>query len=322
MIPGILLWTISLAIGVIFLVKGADVLVEGGGKTAAYFGVPAIVIGLTLVSFGTSLPELASSLNAISKGKSGISLGNVIGSNIANILLVLGVSTIIKPISVERLVIKREVPIMFAAMSLLLVLSSGFIIERWEGIILLVGFIMYIIFFLWIALRSDERALIKKEIEDEDYARAEGYDPKINVSKIVLGILGVIIGSELMIGGAIFYITEFGLSEGVVGLSIVALGTSLPELAASGMAAYREESDISVGNVIGSNSFNILMVLGVCAVFSPLTFSPEILPNMMIMIAVSIVLTIFMYTDKELSRWEGVVLLSGYFFYLAYLFSS
>ncbi len=318
--PEIGLWTISLIVGVVFLVKGADILVEGGGKTAAYFGVPAIVIGLTLVSFGTSLPELASSLNAISKGKEGISLGNVIGSNIANVLLVLGVSTLIKPISVERIIIKREVPIMFAAMALLVAFSSGLVIERWEGAILLIAFVAYVLFFLWIAIKSDERALIKEEIKNEDYARAEGYDPKINVTKIVLGIIGVIIGSELMIRGAIFYTTEFGLSEGVVGLSIVALGTSLPELAASGMASYRGESDISVGNVIGSNSFNILMVVGVCAVFSPLTFSPEILPNMMIMIAVSVVLTVFMYTGKRLSRLEGGVMLAGYFIYIAYLF--
>ncbi|MGM0509681.1 MAG: calcium/sodium antiporter [Thermoplasmatota archaeon] len=322
MITGMAVWTFSLVVGVIILVKGADVLVEGGGKTAAYFGVPAIVIGLTLVSFGTSLPELASSLNAISKGKEGISLGNVIGSNIANILLVLGVSTLIKPISVERVIIKREVPIMFAAMALLMALSSGFVIERWEGMVFLVGFVAYILFFLWIAIKSDERALIKEEIENEDYARADDYDPKINISKIVIGILAVIIGSELMIRGAIFYVTEFGLSEGVVGLSIVALGTSLPELAASGMAAYRGESDISVGNVIGSNSFNILMVIGICAVISPLTFSPEILPNMMIMIAVSVMLTIFMYTGKRLCRLEGGVMLAGYFIYLAYLFLS
>ena len=318
----ILMWTVTLAIGVMILVKGADFLVEGGGKTAAYLGVPAIVIGLTLISFGTSLPELASSLNAIFKGRHGISVGNVIGSNVANILLVLGVSSLIKPISVDRGVIKREIPIMFGAMALLMVFSSGTVIERWEGYILLVAFIAYLGFFVWVAYYEGEREIIEREIEDEEYVQAEGYDPKINIAKIILGLGGIVLGSELMIRSAIFYITEFSLSEGVVGLSIIALGTSLPELAASSVAAYKEESDISLGNVIGSNTFNILMVLGICAVAFPLTFSPEIIPNILIMVFVSIVLTIFMYTGKKLSRFEGGLMLLGYFIYLGYLYIS
>lgn len=315
------LWTASLIIGVLFLVKGADFLVEGGGKTAAYFGVPTIVIGLTLVSFGTSLPELASSLNAVLKAKHGISVGNVIGSNIANVLLVLGVSSLIKPISVDQDIIKREIPIMFGAIALLLLVSTSTVIERWEGAILLIGFIAYLAFFVYIAIYEGEREVIEEEIVDEDYIPAEDeeYDPRINVAKIILGIAGIAFGSELMIRGAIFYINEFGLSEGVVGLTIIALATSLPELAASGMAAYKGESDISLGNVIGSNTFNILMVLGIIATFIPLEFSPEIIPNIMIMIVVCVVLTVFMYTGNELSRFEGGLMLTGYFAFIGYL---
>ncbi len=317
---GIVLYTVVLAFGVVMLVKGADFLVEGGGKTAAYLGVPVIVIGLTLVSFGTSLPELAASLNAISKGRYGISVGNIIGSNVANMLLVLGASALISPLDVERRIIKREIPIMFAAISLFIFVSSGSIIYRWEGALLLLGFIAYLGFFTWIALKSEERAAIKEEIKDEEYVIREGYQAKMNIAKIVLGIGGIVLGAELMIRAAVFYITHFGLSEGVVGLSIIALATSLPELAASSVAAYKEEADISLGNVIGSNTFNILMVLGVCAVFFPLNFSPEIYPNLMIMTFVSILLTVFMYTGKKLSRLEGGLMLVGYFVYIYALY--
>jgi len=324
-------WTAALIVGVIILVKGADFLVEGGGKTAAYLGVPAIVIGLTLVSFGTSLPELAGSLNAIIKGKQGISVGNVIGSNIANILLVLGASSLIKPISVDRNIIKREIPIMFGAIALLVlfvsqILSNDYVIHRWEGFILLVAFIAYVGFFLYIAYFEGDKEIIQEEMEieeeikDEDYAKGEGYDYKINIAKILFGLLGIAIGAELMIDGAIFYMNEFGLKEGIVGLTIIALATSLPELAASSMAAYKEESDISLGNVIGSNTFNILMVLGICATFFPLDFSPDIISSMFIMIAVSIILTIFMYTGKKISRLEGLVMLLGYFIYMGFQF--
>ncbi|MFO7991003.1 MAG: calcium/sodium antiporter [Thermoplasmata archaeon] len=320
MVLGLLGWTLFLAAGVVILVKGADMMVDGGAKTAAYFGVPAIIIGLTLVSFGTSLPELASSLNAISKGKHGISVGNVIGSNIANILLVLGVSSIISPISVDRKIVQREVPIMFGAMSLLIIFSSGLVITRWEGLILLIAFSLFVVFFVYIAVHSDERVLIRQEIQDEEYMDVTDYDTKRDVGKIVLGIAGIVLGSEMMIRGGIFYMEEFHLSEGVVGLSIIALATSLPELAASSMAAYKKESGISIGNVIGSNIFNILMVLGICAVVSPLNFTGEIIPNIMIMLAASVILTVFMYTGHKISRREGAAMLAGYFLYLFYLY--
>ncbi|MFW6195823.1 MAG: calcium/sodium antiporter [Thermoplasmatota archaeon] len=331
MVLHLLGWTAALIVGVVILVKGADFLVDGAGKTAAYLGVPAIVIGLTLVSFGTSLPELAGSLNAIFKGKQGISVGNVIGSNIANILLVLGASSLIKPISVDRNIIKREIPIMFGAMALLIlfssnILASGYVIEGWEGILLLLAFIGYIGFFIWIAYFEGEKEIIKEELEieeeikDEDYVQKEEYAPKINIAKIVFGLLGIAIGAELMIDGAIFYMDEFGLKEGVVGLTIIALATSLPELAASSMAAYKDESDISLGNVIGSNTFNILMVLGICATFVPLDFSPDLIYSMLIMVIVSIILTIFMYTGKKISRLEGIVMLAGYVLYMSYQF--
>ncbi|MFP3872170.1 MAG: calcium/sodium antiporter [Candidatus Natronoplasma sp.] len=328
MAAGFIIWTVVLAVGVIFLVKGADLLVDGGSKTAAYLGVPALVIGLTLISFGTSLPELASSLNAVFKGRSGISIGNVIGSNVANILLVLGISSIIKPISIDTGVIKREIPIMFGAMALLVIVSTGLSINRLEGVVLLIGFVAYLAFFRWVAKVEGEKEVLEvleADLEPEERIEAEkrrSKELKINVAKLILGLGGVVLGAELMIRAAVFYIQEFQLSEGLVGLTIIALATSLPELAASSVAAYKEESDISIGNVLGSNTFNILMVLGVCALFLPITFTKEIIPNMMIMIAVSIAFTVFVYTGRKLGRLEGILMTAGYFLYLFYLYAG
>ncbi len=320
-------WTILLALGVLLLVKGADYLVDGGGKTAAYLGVPAIVVGLTLVSFGTSLPELASSLNALSKGEEGISVGNVIGSNIANVLLVLGISSLIKPISVDRKLVKRELPIMFGAMILLAIFAStlysgNYAIERWEGVILLIAFVSYIGFFLWIALKENYKELPDEMIQEErkKFAKAkEEFVWPVNLLKVIGGIVCIGIGSELMITSAIFYMDIFNLLAGVVGLTIIALATSLPELAASSVAAFKGEADISLGNVIGSNTFNILMVIGICATVTPLTFSADIYPSFLIMILVSLFLTYIIYTGKKITRLEGAIMLGAYIVYIYYM---
>jgi len=319
----ILGWTFILSMGVLLLLKGADSLVDGSAKIAKYIGVPAIVIGLTIVSLGTSLPELGASLNALLKSRQGISVGNVIGSNIANILLVLGVSSIIRPISVDVDVIKREIPLMFGAMILFVLFagpffSDGYRIERWQGVILLIALVAYLMFFASIVLKGENT-----EMDDEGISKKSSkheFDWLTNALKVVGGFFGIIIGSELAIRSAIFYIERFDLIEGVVGLTIIALATSLPELSTSSIAAFREEADISLGNVIGSNSFNILMVIGVSAVILPLTFSGEIYSAFFVMIIASIFLTISMYTGEKLSRVEGLVMVAGYFAYIIYLY--
>ncbi|MEF8873131.1 MAG: calcium/sodium antiporter [Candidatus Thermoplasmatota archaeon] len=320
-------WTLLLAVGVILLVKGADVLVEAGGKTAAYLGVSSVVVGLTLVSFGTSLPELGSSVNAVLKNRGGISVGNVIGSNIANVLLVLGISSLIRPISVNEKAIKREIPLMFGAMALLFIFVSSLysgqnIIKRWEGVLLLVAFASYIIFFGWISLKAKQKKDAEfppVEVDIEVFERVEDFDWKINLTKIIAGILGIAIGSELMIRAAIFYIDEYHLIEGVVGLTIIAISTSLPELAASSVASYKKHSGISFGNVIGSNTFNILMVLGVTASLTPLAVSPELYSSLFIMLLASLFLTAVVYFRKKITRLEGGLMLAAYFLYLFYI---
>jgi len=320
----ILGWTVILAIGVLLLLKGASSLVEGGAKIAAYLGVPTIIIGLTLVSFGTSLPELGASLNALLKSRPGISVGNVIGSNIANILLVLGVSSIIRPISVDVEVVKREIPMMFGAMVLFMLfagpfLSDGYGIERWQGVVLLIALIAYLIFFASIVFREGDDKVIES-VEGEKNTFEKKFDWSMNVLKVVGGLLGIIVGSELAIRSAIFYIQRFELIEGLVGLTIIALATSLPELSTSSIAALKEEPDISLGNVIGSNTFNILMVIGVSALVIPLTFSGEIYSALFVMVIASLFLTISMYTGEKLSRVEGAMMVIGYFAYIIYIY--
>jgi len=320
----ILAWTAILAIGVLLLLKGADSLVDGGARIAARIGVPTIIIGLTLVSFGTSLPELGASLNALLKNKQGISVGNVVGSNIANILLVLGVSSMIRPISVDLDVIKREIPMMFGAMVLFILFagpffSDGNVIERWQGVVLLIALVSYLVFFASVVLKGEDDEVIKGEVKDKN-SFDDSPELTINALKVVGGLLGIIIGSELAIRSAIFYIERFELVEGVVGLTIIALATSLPELSTSSIAAFREEADISLGNVIGSNTFNILMVIGVSAVVIPLTFSGEIYSSLFVMIIASIFLTVSMYTGEKLSRIEGAVMVAAYFAYIIYIY--
>ncbi len=312
MIMGVLIWTAVLAVGIAALVKGANWLVEGGGRTAAHIGVPAIIIGLTLFSFGSTLPELASSLAAVGKGRAAIPVGNVIGSNIANIMLVLGASALVRPIKIKKNIFRRELPILFASMLLLILFSQGGAIFWWEGSILLLFLVIYLTFLIWKSMNSSGSNVVRVK-----QSKAE---LKMDIVKIIVGIGGVILGAEMAIRSAEFYIVQFGISEGVVGLSIIALGTSLPELATATTASRKDKGDISLGNVIGANIFNILLVLGICALITPLTFSYTLYTSMMIMIIISVVLSLFSFSGRVLSRFEGTVMVVGYLIYLVYLY--
>lgn len=318
----IFLWSIAIALGTAILVKGADLLVDSGGSVARYFGVPVIIVGLTLVAFGTSLPELAASLNAVLIQKSGISLGNIIGSNIANILLVLGATSFISPIELDGDIFKREIPIMFLVFgAFLIVLYFGKKVVFYEGIFLLAIFLAYLFVFSKIALKEEGKTNLKKEMEDEKYVEINNIDLKFEFTKIFIGLIGVILGSQLLIKGSVFYMKTFNLTQGFVGLSIVAISTSLPEMAASAVAAKKSESDISLGNIIGSNIFNILLVIGICSLIISLTVSKEIMINSIVMVFVGGILTFFMYSGNRISRLEGMGMLITYFIFLYGIYS-
>lgn len=295
-------------LGVLFLYKGADFLVDGASKTAVRLGVSSLIVALTVVAYGTSMPEFAVSFLASLKGHTDISVGNVVGSCIANILLVLGISAVIKPLKVTKTVVIRETPIMVLSSFLLLILSVGYVLDRVDGIILLLCFIAYIMFFLWIAKKTKN----KYEIKSSPMWK--------NLVLIVAGIIGVVIGAKFLVDSSVFFAETFDISPAVIALSLVAVGTSLPELAVSVLASWKGESNISIGNIIGSNIFNILLILGVCSFVTSLIINQKMFINMILVCIVSLIILSMLYTGYVLSRKEGVVLLIGYACYIMWLY--
>lgn len=300
-------------IGVLFLWKGSDILVDGTSKTAAQLGIPALIISVILVGFGTSAPEFAISVGAAAQNNSDISLGNIIGSCVANLLLVLGVASLIRPIKIKKGIIRREVPIMLSATVVLLAASFFGLLDNYHligGIIFLILFALFIYFFVCCA---------KKE-RDNTIKYNKGKTAK-NVLFIFLGIIGVIAGAWLLIESAVTIAEFLQINPFIIAISIVAIGTSLPELVVSSMAAYKNEPDIAVGNVLGSNVFNILMVLGVAALFIPLQANiPESMAHLWILLAVSLVMFPILYTGHKISRIEGVFMLAIYSVFIWYTF--
>ncbi|MBA3044504.1 MAG: calcium/sodium antiporter [Candidatus Thermoplasmatota archaeon] len=297
-------------LGVLLLYKGADFLIDGASKTAVRLGVSSLIVALTVVAYGTSMPEFAVSFLASLKGHTDIAVGNILGSCIANLLLVLGISAVIKPIKVTKTVVIREAPIMALSSFLLLLLSVGYVLDKIDGIILLLCFSAYIIFFIWIA----------KKTKNKNNYNIESSPMSKNAVLIVVGIIGIVIGARFLVDSSIFFAKTFGISEAVIALSLIAIGTSLPELAVSGLASWKGESDISIGNIIGSNIFNILLVLGACLAVTSIIIDQKLFINMLLVCVVSIIVIPMLYTGYVLSRKEGVVLLIGYACYLMWLY--
>lgn len=297
-------------IGVLFLWKGSDILVNGTSKIAAQLGVSALIISVLIVGFGTSAPEFAISVGAAYQGNSEISLGNIIGSCVANLLLVLGVASIIRPIKVKKGIIKREAPIMLGATVFLLAASYLGFLDKYHligGIIFLVLFFLFVYFFVCCA---------KKERVNNRYNK--GKTAK-NILFIILGIVGVIAGAWLLIESAVSIADYLGIPAFIIAISMVAIGTSLPELVVSSMAAYKNEPDIAVGNVLGSNVFNILMILGVAALFIPLQANlSESIAHLWILLAVSLIMFPILYSGHLISRKEGVFMLAIYSVFIWY----
>jgi cation:H+ antiporter len=285
--------------------------VEGTAKTATQLGISALIISVLLVGFGTSAPEFAISVGAATQKNPDISLGNIIGSCIANLLLVLGVSAIIRPIKVKKSIIKREVPIMLGATGALLLFSVFSLLDNCHilgGISFLFLFVLFIWFFIKCA-RKEKDLGTKYEIGDK----------RRNVLFIILGIFGVIFGAWLLIESSITIANLLNVPEFIIALSLVAIGTSLPELVVSMMAAYKGESDIAIGNVIGSNVFNILLVLGVAALFIPLK-AVSSLDHILILIGVTIVIVPILETGHTITRIEGAFMLMIYCVFICLIF--
>ncbi len=310
----ILLYSSLFLIGIILLLKGADILVDGASKMAAKLGISSLIISLTIVAYGTSAPESFVSFLAALEGYESIAIGNVIGSCIANLLLVLGISAIVRPLKVKKGIIKREMPLLVGSVLLFMLVSIGGILNWIGGIILLVVFVFYITFFVGLAKRE-------REINNTKENKKQQNNLSKNILFILLGIIGVVVGAEFLIMSSIFIANTLEIPKVVIALSIVAIGTSLPELVVSSVASYKNEADICIGNLIGSNIFNITLILGICSLILPIRVEMVSLLASIFLLCVNVVIIFMLYTGYSISRKEGAILLAGYYIYIFYIFS-
>ncbi|AFA48803.1 calcium/sodium antiporter [Acetobacterium woodii] len=308
---------IFLIVGLILLVKGADYFVDGSSSIAKRLNIPSIVIGLTLVAFGTSAPELAVSISGSINEANGIVFGNVVGSNIVNILFILGLSAFITPINIKTKTIFKEMPFaILTTIAMMLMVMDGLIngdpvstISRSEGWILLLFFAIYLYSMVEITISDNEES--QEQIPIMPIAKS--------IFFTISGLIAIIWGADLVVKGAIEIATIMGLSETVIGLTIVAIGTSLPELITSVMAAKKGENDIAVGNIVGSCIFNVLLVLGISGVIYPINISPENYSDLWILLVSMLIVVPMMYTSKKISRCEGILMIFGYVGYTAFI---
>ena len=299
-----------LIFGSIMLYLGSEWIVKGGVGIAKKYGISTIVIGLTVVAFGTSLPELLVSLNAAFQGSSSLAIGNAIGSNIANVGLVLSLSALIFPISMKYVLIRRDLFVYFFSCIIFVIFSLDGRLSKFEGAFFINTLLFYIIYSIKKPVKSDS------EIEDYD---GDNFGEMILF--VIFGIVGLSLGADLFVDGSVFIARYFGISEVVIGMSIVAFGTSLPELATSAMAAYKRESAISIGNIIGSNIFNILCVLGVTSVIEPLSAKwVDIRFQVAVMIIYGLFIMIASRLTQPIKRSLSIVMLIGYLIFIYLLF--
>ena len=304
----IILQFLLLTVGFVMLVKGSDWFVDGAAGIAAKFRIPQIIIGLTIVAMGTSAPEAAVSITAAMGGSADITVGNIVGSNILNVLIILGLASAIIPIAVGKSTQKIDAPFMIAISAIFLALGWDGTITRLDGIILLGLFAAYIGYMIFEALRSDEEG---DEIKD------------MKIWQMLLATVGglalVVLGADVAVDAATELAIIFGMSERFIGLTVVALGTSLPELFTSVTAARKGNADIAIGNIVGSNIFNILFVVGLSSMIINVPFAPNFRIDMSVAVAASLFMWIASLKQKKLVRWHGIVMLVGYVAYFLYL---
>lgn len=345
-----------LIIGFVLLIKGADILIDGSSSMAKKLGLSNLVIGLTIIAFGTSAPELIVSMLAAIKGNSDISMGNIIGSNIVNLLFILGATTLFAKIKVDSSIVKKQIPFsILAAVALFVLINSTLIngsgvngLTRTSGIILILFFCIFLYYTFSTAKKDDD---LGKEIKSKNKAKSiitflvnlflkifkinkksdDSFDDNseeikvrknwISILMIIGGIVALFLGGRFIVNSATYIAASFGLSEALIGLTVVAIGTSLPELAASVIAAKKNQADMAVGNVIGSNIFNILWILGCSSIISPLAYNPAMNIDILFLIFTSFLLLPLIYFGKKhhLTKIEGLILLSLYVVYLIFI---
>ncbi len=309
-------------IGFVILIKGADLLVDGAASIAKKFNISSIVIGLTIVAFGTSAPEFVVNIFASVKGNSEIAIGNILGSNIANIFLILGVAAVIHPIVAKENTAWKEIPLSLLAAIILGVLANDALIDggsfsgltRIDGIVLLAFFIIFMHYTFGISeVTGDEENINIKILSNGKAAMF-----------ILAGLAGLVLGGKWIVDGAVKIAELFDVSQSLIGLTVVAIGTSLPELATSAIAAYKKQSDIAIGNVIGSNIFNTFWILGVSAVIRPLPFSRDSDPDILMNIFASTLLFIILFIGKRhiIERWQGFLMIAIYIGYIVFLVNT
>lgn len=322
---------ILLIIGFFLLIKGADIFVDGASAISKKLGIPSVIVGLTIVSLGTSAPELAVSIISSLQGNNEIAVGNVLGSNIFNTLMVLGVTLIIMPLIIRKSTIKKDFFINIAVTTLFLLLTFNGIlfgkdnyISRFDGLILLTGCILYIAFLIWTVKgsKTSNAKDIAAEMAIENADIEEVNIPK-SIIALIIGGIGIVIGGKMVVDSASSIATAWGMSDKLVGLTIVAMGTSLPELVTSAMAALKGEEDMALGNILGSNIFNILLIIGASSIISPILVSSTLVVDFIFLILITILIAILIFAhkgkEKRLGKLEGILFVALYIGYMSYI---
>lgn len=309
---------VILLVGFVLLIKGADFFVEGSSTVAKKLRVPSIIIGLTIVAMGTSMPELAVSTTAALEGNNEIAVSNVVGSNIFNLLVVCGACTLFAPLAINKDTLKKDFPLSIICAGILLVMGAiGMEVGRIDGIILSVIFVVYLIVLVRQAMKA--RTVSGTEVAaSEEGKEAKDIPVWLCIIYIVGGIVAIVFGGDFVVDGASTIAAKFGMSQTLIGLTVVAVGTSLPELVTSLVASRKNEADMALGNVIGSNIFNILFILGVAGSICPMAFIQDNIVDIIVLIVVSILTFVFAWTKQKLNKKEGIIMLLIYAAYMVY----
>ncbi len=301
-----------LVFGIVVVLKSADWLTNGAVGLATRLGISQIVIGLTIVAIGTSMPEFFVSIVSAIKGTPDLAVGNIVGSNIFNVLLIVGVAATVAPITIQRGTVRRDIPIAIIASIMLMVMMLDDTISRIDALILFAAFIA----FIWITLRDSKSA------SDEDDSSKEAIGVGKSVFLILVGLVGLVLGSNIFVDNASSLAHSWGISDAIIGLTIVAGGTSLPELATSVVAARKGDSGIAIGNVLGSNVFNILMILGLTGLISPMHIQNITYVDMGVMVISMVLFWLFSFTKLRIDRWEGCLMIACFIGYITWLVSN